>query len=47
MTCGRIINIYVKNGKNRFQGLFLADADQSQEWLNGTGEKGGGSVGIT
>ena len=47
MIYGSIINIYVKNRKNRFQGLFLADVDQSQKWLNCTGIKGGDSVGIT
>lgn len=36
-------NFVVKVGKARFNQV---DPDQAQEWLNGTGKKGGGIVGI-
>ena len=37
-------NFVVKRSAQRFSQV---DPDQSQEWLNGTGKKGGGIVGIT
>ena len=37
-------NFVVKRGHQRFNQV---DPDQSQEWLNGTGKKGGGIIGIT
>ena len=37
-------NWVVKGSPRRFNQV---DPDQSQEWLNGTGKRGGGIVGIT
>ena len=37
-------NFVVKRAKQTFNQV---DPDQSQEWLNGTGKKGGGIIGIT